>query len=135
MTMRGFAARLLLLMPIGLAASAVHAEDSIKIGLIEPFSGPIAAVGRDTLEGFEYYAGVVNERGGVLGGRMIEVVALDNAMNAEKTTQQQDEKRRKLGQGPREAGFIRRSFENADQQPGEQETLQTHAGHPQARAR
>jgi branched-chain amino acid transport system substrate-binding protein len=86
--MRGFAARLLLLVPLGLAATAVQAEDSVKIGLIEPFSGPIAAVGRDTLEGFEYYAGVVNARGGVLGGRTIEVVPLDNAMNAEKTTQQ-----------------------------------------------
>jgi len=86
--MRGIAAWLLVLVPLGFAATAVRAEDSVKIGLIEPFSGPIAAVGRDTLEGFEYYAGVVNERGGVLGGRMLEVVPLDNAMNAEKTTQQ-----------------------------------------------
>lgn len=88
MRIRGLAAFLLVLIPLGLAMTAAKAEDTIKIGLIEPFSGPVAAVGRDTLEGFEYYARYVNERGGVLGGRQIEIVPLDNAMNAEKTTQQ-----------------------------------------------
>ncbi len=88
MTIRTFAARLMIAAPLTILATAVAAEDPIRIGLIEPFSGPIAAVGRDTLEGFEYYAGIVNDNGGVLGGRMIEIVPLDNAMNAEKTTQQ-----------------------------------------------
>jgi len=64
------------------------AADPIRIGLIEPFSGPIAAVGLDTKEGMDFVASMINERGGVLGGRHIEIVALDNAMNAEKTTQQ-----------------------------------------------
>ncbi len=69
-------------------AGAAQAAETIKIGLIEPMSGPIAAVGRDTLFAFEFWAGKVNERGGVLGGRQLEIVPLDNAMNAEKTTHQ-----------------------------------------------
>ena len=71
-----------------LAALAARGDDTVKLALIEPSSGPIAAVGRDTLEIFEFFAGEVNARGGVLGGRHIEIVPLDNAMNAEKTTQQ-----------------------------------------------
>ena len=51
---------------------SARGEDTVKLGLIEPFSGPIAAVGRDTLEIFEFFAGEVNARGGVLGGRHIE---------------------------------------------------------------
>ncbi len=70
-----------------LTSFAAQAEDPVRIGLIEPFSGPIAAVGRDTLEGYEFFANEINARGGVLGGRHIEIVPLDNAMNAEKTTQ------------------------------------------------
>ncbi|MDP6516550.1 MAG: branched-chain amino acid ABC transporter substrate-binding protein [Alphaproteobacteria bacterium] len=78
---------------VGLAAAAlvslgVNAAEPVKIGLIEPFSGPIAAVGRDTLEGFELLAEMINESGGVLDGREVEIVPLDNAMNAEKTIQQ-----------------------------------------------
>lgn len=86
-----------------LAALAARAEDTVKLALIEPFSGPIAAVGRDTLEIFEFFAHEVNARGGVLGGRHIEIVPLDNAMNAEKTTQQMrkviDEDIRFIAQG------------------------------------
>jgi branched-chain amino acid transport system substrate-binding protein len=67
--------------------SAVAAEN-IRIGLIEPLSGPIAAVGREALDNFVYAADVVNKRGGVLGGRKLEIVGLDNAMKAEKTTEQ-----------------------------------------------
>jgi branched-chain amino acid transport system substrate-binding protein len=72
----------------GVVSFAASAAETIKIGLIEPFSGPIAAVGRDALEQYEFSAAQINARGGVLGGRQIEIVALDNAMNAEKTTQQ-----------------------------------------------
>jgi branched-chain amino acid transport system substrate-binding protein len=64
------------------------ADETIKLGLIEPYSGPIAAIGTDTLDAYKYQIDVVNEGGGVLGGRKLEVVGYDNAMNAEKTTQQ-----------------------------------------------
>ena len=64
------------------------AAETIKIGLIEPLSGRIAAVGQDALHSFEYAAEQINKAGGVLGGRHFEIVGLDNAMNAEKTTEQ-----------------------------------------------
>ena len=76
------------MLPVVVVAFSARGADTVKLGLIEPFSGPIAAVGRDTLEIFEFFANEVNQRGGVLGGRHIEIVPLDNAMNAEKTTQQ-----------------------------------------------
>ena len=72
----------------GMALPALAAEDTIKIALIEPFSGPVAAVGRDSLEAFEFYVDRINAAGGVLNGRKLEIVAFDNVMNAEKTTQQ-----------------------------------------------
>ena len=79
---------LVVALAVALAALSARAGETVKLGLIEPFSGPIAAVGRDTLEIFEFFAAEVNAAGGVLGGRHIEIVPLDNAMNAEKTTQQ-----------------------------------------------
>ena len=75
-------------MLVGAVMAGPAQADTIKIGLIEPMSGPIAAVGRDTMFAFEFWAGKVNARGGVLGGRQFEIVPLDNAMNAEKTIQQ-----------------------------------------------
>ena len=70
------------------ASTGASAAENIKLGLIEPLSGPIAAVGNDALQAFETAAEQVNAAGGVLGGRNIEIVGLDNAMSAEKTTQQ-----------------------------------------------
>ncbi len=67
---------------------SVQAAEPIRIGQIDPFSGPIAAVGLEGNDNFRLAAERINARGGVLGGRMIEVVQLDNAMKAEKTTQQ-----------------------------------------------
>jgi len=70
------------------ANSSAHAAETVKIGLIEPLSGPMAAIGTDALQAMETVAEQVNVNGGVLGGRMLEIVPLDNAMSAEKTTQQ-----------------------------------------------
>ncbi len=88
MRLPGLVAGLLALSIGGIAFLAQAAEDTIKIALIEPLSGPVAAVGRDSLEGFEFYVDRINAAGGVLGGRKIEIVPFDNVMNAEKTTQQ-----------------------------------------------
>jgi len=70
------------------AQSAVSSAQSIKIGLIEPYSGRVAAVGTDVLRQWKYLADNINNSGGVLGGRKLEIVALDNAMVAERTIQQ-----------------------------------------------
>lgn len=70
------------------AQTAVSTAQNIKIGLIEPYSGRIAAVGTDLLRQWQYLVDDVNKKGGVLGGRKIEIVPLDNAMIAERTIQQ-----------------------------------------------
>ncbi len=62
------------------------AAENIRIGLIEPLSGPIAAIGSEALDNHIHAAEQVNKRGGVLGGRKLEIIGLDNAMKAEKTT-------------------------------------------------
>lgn len=72
----------------GYVTVSASAAENIRIGLIEPLSGPVAAVGTDALQAFEFSADRINKDGGVLGGRMLEIVPLDNAMSAEKTTQQ-----------------------------------------------
>jgi len=59
----------------------------IKIALIEPMSGPYAAVGQDMLASLKFYVDQINKKGGVLNGRKLEVVPFDNAMKAEKTTE------------------------------------------------
>ena len=67
---------------------SAQAAEPVRLGLIDPFSGPIAAIGLEVIDNYRLAADAVNKRGGVLGGRMIEIVPLDNAMKAEKTTQQ-----------------------------------------------
>ena len=67
---------------------SVQAAEPVRIGQIDPFSGPIAAVGLEGQDNYKLAIERINARGGVLGGRMIELVPLDNAMKAEKTTQQ-----------------------------------------------
>ena len=51
--------------------------------MIEPMSGPLAAIGLDLIEQMEFFAEKVNKEGGVLGGRHIEIVPFDNHMIAE----------------------------------------------------
>ena len=70
------------------ASFSSFAKDTIKIALIEPMSGPLAAIGLDLIEGMEFFAERINNAGGVLGGRHIEIIAFDNQMVAEKTIQQ-----------------------------------------------
>jgi branched-chain amino acid transport system substrate-binding protein len=59
-----------------LAASAASAQ-SIRIGMIDPFSGPFANVGESELRHFQLAAEIINARGGVLG-RKIEIIPFDN---------------------------------------------------------
>ncbi len=44
------------------------------------FAGLVAAVGNDALQAFEFNAEGVNARGGLLGGRHLETVPLDQAI-------------------------------------------------------
>ena len=88
MSFRTLGMGLLGLMMAGTLVSSAYGQEPVRIGMIEPFSGPVAQIGIETFEAAQFMADRINARGGVLGGRMIEIVRLDNAMNAEKTTQQ-----------------------------------------------
>ena len=88
MKAKKFCTYLLSFVLVSLFAFSVQAAEPIRLGLIDPLSGPIAAVGLEALDNYRLAADEINAKGGVLGGRMIEIVPLDNAMKAEKTTQQ-----------------------------------------------
>ena len=81
------------------AAFSAQAADSIKVGFIDPLSGPFAATGTNGLKQFEYAADtLVNKKGGVLGGRMFEIVAYDNKISPKESLVQL---KRAIGEGVR----------------------------------
>ena len=53
------------------------AAEPIKIAIITPLSGPFALQGEDYVKQFQGIADLVNGKGGVLGGRKLEIVPLD----------------------------------------------------------
>lgn len=58
-------------------APGARAADPVKIGLALPLSGAAATYGQELQRGAEYAADLVNQRGGILGGRKIELVFED----------------------------------------------------------
>ncbi len=59
-------------------ASAAFAEN-IKIGFIDPLSGPFASTGTNGLHQYEFAVDyMVNDKGGVLDGKNFEVIGFDN---------------------------------------------------------
>lgn len=64
----------------GIALSLPAAAGTIKIGYIDPLSGPFANVGEQGLRGFTMLVEDVNVRGGVNGDKL-ELVALDSKAN------------------------------------------------------
>jgi branched-chain amino acid transport system substrate-binding protein len=57
----------------------VLAQDTIRIAYLDPLSGTFAATGESGLHQIKYAVEkLVNEKGGVWGGRKIEVVSFDN---------------------------------------------------------
>ena len=61
---------------LGLPA-IVRAADPIKVGILQPFSGGLEALGNQGAQGTELALLEANEAGGVLGGRMFEMVRAD----------------------------------------------------------
>jgi branched-chain amino acid transport system substrate-binding protein len=61
-----------------LSANPACAADPIRIGIAAPFSGAAAAYGLDTKRGAELAAEEINAKGGILGGRQIELVYEDD---------------------------------------------------------
>lgn len=62
-------------------AGCQKAEDTIKIGYIDPLSGAFANVGQHGQRELQLVIEQINARGGVLGGRKFEIVALDSKAN------------------------------------------------------
>lgn len=67
---------LVALVSMGWIAEA-GAQDKIKIGVIQPLTGPSAYDGQRVVKGIQLYANKVNKEGGVLG-KQIELVVVDN---------------------------------------------------------
>jgi len=68
-----------LLLSAFLTIGAAQASDTIRIAFIDPLSGPFARSGQAGFRTFELAAKLmVNEKGGVLGGKQFEIVPMDN---------------------------------------------------------
>lgn len=66
---------------LSLGASAAFAEN-IKLAFIDPLSGPFASTGTNGLHQYEFAADyLVNQKGGILGGRNFEVIGFDNKIS------------------------------------------------------
>ena len=59
----------------------ILAADTVKLAYIVGLSGPYALPGEERVKTFQLAADLVNARGGVLGGKKLEIVALDNKGN------------------------------------------------------
>ncbi len=75
---------------IGIALSVsffvvpAFADDTVKIGYIDPLSGGGASIGEVGLKTFQYLADELNTNGG-LNGKKVEIVALDNKTNPQES--------------------------------------------------
>lgn len=69
---------------IGLTLAAQAAE-TVKIAFVDPLSGSMANVGENEKRTLDYLVGRINAKGGVLGGRKLEVIAFDNKLSPQET--------------------------------------------------
>ncbi len=60
------------------SAGSALAADNIKVAFIDPLSGPFANVGESEVRHFQHIIEGINARGGVLGGRKLELAAFDS---------------------------------------------------------
>ncbi len=80
--MRSLIATLLVALP--LAGGAARAEDTVKIGYIDPLSGGGASIGEIGLKQFQFLADELNAKGGLLG-KKVEIVPFDNKTNPQES--------------------------------------------------
>ena len=63
-----------------------QAQEPVRIAFMDPLSGTFASIGTSGLKQIQFAADYLfNSRGGILGGRMIEIVALDNKQSPTET--------------------------------------------------
>jgi branched-chain amino acid transport system substrate-binding protein len=66
--------------------SASSAQEPVRIAFMDPLSGTFASIGNTGLKLLEFAADYYyNSKGGILGGRMIEIVPLDNKQSPTET--------------------------------------------------
>jgi branched-chain amino acid transport system substrate-binding protein len=71
---------------VGLCRAAHGAEDPVRIAYLAPLSGSLNVLGfEEWLKNFRAAVDEVNARGGVLGGRKLEIVAFDNKGSPQET--------------------------------------------------
>src|ERR1700754_2392725 len=63
---------------------AAFAQDTLKIGYIDPLSGGGASVGEVGLKTFQFLADELNAKGGIQG-KKVEIVPLDNKTNPQES--------------------------------------------------
>ena len=78
------AVALVALLPMGIAPAFAQSKEPIKIGLIQPLSGPIAAAGSYITNAAKIAVERINAKGGVLG-RPLELVIEDNKSDPAET--------------------------------------------------
>ncbi|MEX2130804.1 MAG: ABC transporter substrate-binding protein, partial [Pseudohongiellaceae bacterium] len=82
-----------------LTSLSAGAQEPVRIAFIDPLSGSFASVGTSGLKQLEFAADYLfNSKGGILGGRKIEIVPLDNKQSP---TDTQLQFRRAVGEGIR----------------------------------
>ncbi len=63
-----------------------HAQEPVRIAFMDPLSGSFASIGTSGLRQIEFAAEYFfNSKGGILGGRPIEIVPLDNKQSPTET--------------------------------------------------
>lgn len=72
-------------MGIAFAHGTAFGQDTVKIGVIMPLSGAAAFDGQTHVDAAKAMADVINARGGVLGGRKIEILPYDDKASAEES--------------------------------------------------
>ena len=91
--------RTLLLISIISLSSTARTQEPIRIAFMDPLSGAFASVGTSGLKQLEFAADYLfNSRGGILNGRTIEIVPLDNQNSP---TETQIQFRRAVSEGIR----------------------------------
>ena len=69
-----------------LLSTATTAQEPVRIAFMDPLTGTFASVGNSGLKQIQFAADrLFNSKGGILGGRMIEIVPLDNKQSPTET--------------------------------------------------
>jgi branched-chain amino acid transport system substrate-binding protein len=74
------------LVSVAILNSTSSAQEPVRIAFMDPLSGTFASIGNTGLKLLEFAADYYyNSKGGILGGRMIEIVPLDNKQSPTET--------------------------------------------------